>query len=500
MANAIGWVQFRLSGGFKAVGVMTGLYALLIGMFLLMQFQFEYNARAIAESWTSILLYIQMSGLILFGTFRVMGGIRNDAKLGMMESHRMMPISGVHAVTGYVSVAAIQLIPFSILNLGLGAGLAMRAGLSTTNLFFSHVLLWAMAVVLWLIMALGALVVKQATILLAGVVLVAFLSQGMIVMFFPSVQVLVTPLIGEGVLDLRRLNPINAGQMLALVLQALVGAQFFFAAARKYQFADRPAFDGLRGLLLLCTWVGLYLVAMVDPEDFRLPDFFRPGRDESMIPVHLVATLLAGLLIALVPIASAARRAQAGVWRGLSPAMLLILTVVVGMLPVLGFLIHPPQEIDGLIVNAPFLSPRVGLTVLVISAFVATLYCLLRFMPANKPILRLNLVVLWLGFSWIVPLLLELVFQAILTPSDYSARVEANRGPSALMAMSSIGALVELWCTPRSSPWPGIAVQWGVAAILGLLLFRKVRSIKAAEKPVPVTAAVVMSETTSVES
>lgn len=478
MANAIGWVQLRMSGGFKVVGILTGLYGAVISLFMIAQFRFEYNPRRIAEEWCSILLYIQMAALILYGTFRVMGGIRNDTKLGMMESHRMMPISGVDAALGYISVPVIQLIPFSILNLAFGLAMAFRAGVSPVNLLFSHALIWAMAIVLWIIMALGALVVKQAAIVLSLAVLIAFLSQGMIVVFFPSVLVLATPLIGDGVLTLSRAHALNSGQMIALVLQAVVGVQFFFAAARKYQFADRPAFDGLRGLLLMLTWVGLYLVTVIDRTDFQPPHFLRVFNSEEGIPVHLISTMLTGFLIALVPIGSAARRADTAKRNGISPMMLLVLTILIALLPVVGILVNPPHAVDGIIFHKGVLLHGMGLSILIVAAFVLTTYCLLRLIPPGKPILRLNLVMLWIGLTWLGPLVIEAIFQAVINNQDHSS----SSGPSPLMAMGPLGALIETWCLPRSGPGPGIAVQWGATILFMLLLWRRTRKRKAAQK------------------
>lgn len=480
MANAIGWVQVRLAGGAKSIGILTGLYAAIVCVFLIVQLRFSYSTRSTAESWCSILLYIQMAALVLFGNMRVIGSIRNDSKLGMMESHRMMPITGIDAVLGYVGAPAIQLIPFTLVNIGLGMALALQAGLSTMNLVMSHALIWSMAIVLWLIMALGALVARQGAVLLTIPVLIAFLSQGIIVVLFPSVLVLVTPLIGDGVLTLNRIHSLNAGQMVALVLQLIVGAQFFFAAARKYQYAEWPAFDGLRGLLLLCTWVGLYLVAVLDKEDFRMPHIFREFQDESMAPVHLIATLLAALLVALVPIGSAARRAQAGTWKGLSPLTLLVLAIIVAVLPVFGILLDPPEKLGSQAVSYRMLTGNIGHTILIVSAFVLTMYNMLRMMPQNKPILRINLVTLWLGFSWLIPLVIELIFQAVINDSDQLRSGRNTGGPSALMAMSPLGALVEVWCMPRvTQPWPGVVVQWGGVLLFALLLWWSKKKAKA---------------------
>lgn len=477
MANAIGWVQFRISGSLKTLGGALALYTLAIVVFLALQFRFSYNIRRDASTWSSILLYLQMAAMILFGSFRVIGGIRNDVKLGMMESHRMMPITGVHAVIGYLSTPAIQLAGFTLVNLALGAILAMQAGLPVENLFFSHGLIWAMALVLWLIVALGALVIKQASLLISVIVLMAFLSQGMIVVLFPSVLVLSTPLIDDGVLSLTRIHGINRGQSLALLLQLLVGLQFFFAAARKYQYAERPAFDGLRGLMLLFTWVGLYLIAMLDKGDFKLPEMFRWFSRDDFIPTHLVSTLLAGFLIALVPIASAARRAAAGTWRGISPWALLTLTVIISSLPVLGVLYDPPHSTNGVRITQTLLLGAVGMTIQVASAYVITLYCMLRFMPGNRPILKLNLVVLWLALTWLGPLIIELIYQALLLSKGGN-----NGGPSPLMGLGALGSLVEIWAFPQKSfPLAGILAQWGTAAIFGFLLWRKKRRIAASQ-------------------
>src|SRR5215213_8992387 len=101
--NAIGWGQFQLNGGWRNTLSVPAGYAVILGGLIYLSAAIEPRQATLAYSlWTKGLIAIQFALLVLHGTNRVIGGIRRDVTGQLIESHRLMPVTPLHAVLGYI--------------------------------------------------------------------------------------------------------------------------------------------------------------------------------------------------------------------------------------------------------------------------------------------------------------------------------------------------------------------------------------------------------------
>src|SRR5689334_19933192 len=129
--NPIGFAQVRVRGGWKNVLTTTAAYVLILGstMFATASLAAVGTSNAsIYGGWVYGLMGLQTAVLLLFGATRVSAAIRGDL-LGMIESHRLMPVEASQAVLGYLGGSTCQALALAAANVVLGAVAVGRAGL-----------------------------------------------------------------------------------------------------------------------------------------------------------------------------------------------------------------------------------------------------------------------------------------------------------------------------------------------------------------------------------
>src|SRR3954462_7453982 len=96
------------------------------------------------------------------------------------------------------------------------------------------------------------------------------MSQGGALTLWPGMTVLLSPIIGNSIFDLRTSGIVlPASYAIAFAGQAYFGTIWFIAAARKYRRAESIGIDTVLGLCLVAGWVGVTCVGLREWEDFR---------------------------------------------------------------------------------------------------------------------------------------------------------------------------------------------------------------------------------------
>jgi hypothetical protein len=485
-ANPILYAQFHLRGAWKNTLAVTAGYALLIGgaMFLTANAAGTRSAAIAFRGWLNVLIGLQVFVLLIYGSFRVSSAVRHDITSKILESHRLMPTSAFSATIGYLFGGPIQAIALAVVNFVLGLTASEQIALDLQCWIIANVMLGATVLLAWIIVEQIAFTTRGGFVLLILGTISAVLSNGIAMVLIPGFSVLTCPLVGRSVFNLSAtFKDISFPFAVALCAQFLIGAIFFRAAMRKYRDPNTVAFSTMLGLLLTMVWVIVGLIGLFDLKEFVPPWFFNRG---EIIPseVQLVATILMTMLIGILPVCSAARAISE--WRrhgGPTPAQprqpmpliagVVLTAILVCLLLAFGFVESTQLNRRSLITAC------VGSAVIVL-AFLAGIGLLFRWIYTltGKGWL---VAMIWLILTWIVPMMADLIYHAMMTdPPDSLTMVSA---------LSPIGALGLIWKPPETpvNVMPGIVFQCAMVLLPAMLLFTATRRKTPALVPSPGT-------------
>lgn len=442
--NALAWAHFRLRGGWSrsaafAGGALVVLLMLIVGLTRLN----PADASRILYGWSTGLLVLQAAVLVVYIPGRISTAIRQDIQTKLIESHRLMPTPPLEAISGYVVGAALQPLLLSAALFLLGVYTCHGAALELSRWVMATGVLLAFAGFVWV---LSAYVSFAARIGPALMFMPLFLLPALVggtggLATLPGVLVLLSPMIGQSVFDLRGVTApgsvptLPAVYAIALAAQVYFAAICFIAAGRKYRSSDAAGVDALLGLLLLAGWTGVTVIGLRGWEDYR-PAAWR-GWD-SGAGARVIASLIVALLFAVTPVAASAweharwrrherLRDPAPMRRPLPAALVL---VVATLLAVAIPYVEPELDI-------PQFRARLGWSAGVIAVTLAGLYFLYAFAYSLRP--RAGVVAfLWVMVTWGGPVMADLV--------RFGFADKPDAEPLATMASGSpLGALVILW-------------------------------------------------------
>ncbi len=304
--NALAWSQFRLKGGWRNLLTVVGLYTLIAGGLILITARLDLAASTqVFTTWTMILLGLQVGILLLLAPGGIRTAVTKDMESGMIESHRLTPLTGVGAVAGYLTGPTTHAIAGGLVTFALGFGTAVAAGLSTADWLAANGILALFAACFWVACALLAMLGKNAFGALIGVLCMLGFSGGFLLDLFPGLTILAGPLLGGSIFGLALgQNLLSSAQLLSACLQLAVAGLCFLAAARRFCRNDVPAFGSLLGLALVLAWVLLSFSGMASWSFLDLPF----GNGSTRVKAHqMIAAVLAGLIVALTPLVAAVR-------------------------------------------------------------------------------------------------------------------------------------------------------------------------------------------------
>jgi hypothetical protein len=466
-ANPIFYSQFRIRGGWKTIISVAVLYGLVIGGLIGLS---AHETRPMAYSsamfgWLDVLLALQVFFLLIFGSARVSGAVRNDVTGKIIESHRLMPLSAFSAIIGYITGAPVQALSLALVNVIIGLFAAESAGFALERWITANAMLAAFALFLWAITVQLAFAIRGGFLLVVIALAIAVFSSGTTMVLLPALSVLTCPLLGRSVFNLQAsLTDITFPFVAALLSQFILGMIFIAAAMRKYRLPDAAGFNAPLGLLLLAAWTATSLLGMVFLKEFVPPYFFR---DMSNIELtQFIATIVASMLLAIVPIASSARANRdyhrdriAGSIR--RPPLSTWITTLLAFALICAFLKFPPPT------QALEKSTLIQ-TALILLASLGSLALLFRwgYLVTSKLWI---IAVIWLVLLWILPLVGDAIHRAFSIQQDSSLGIVATLSP--------IGALILTWDNRKISAVPGIAFQFAMALLPATLYFNTARRI-----------------------
>jgi hypothetical protein len=302
--NAIAFAQVRLRGGWRNLAVTFVAYTVLLGATMIATAAYSYRPTMAYAGWVTGLLWLQAGILLIFGATRVAGAIRADIAGGMIESHRLMPLSAGQAVVGYFFGSTCQAIALGVANLLIGAVAVRRAGLPMDRWLTVNAVLALFCLLVWAMGGLLAFAARGAGFALFLPLAAVSMTQGLVLATVPALAVLVSPLAGgsifsfsAGIAD----PPFTYG--LGAIAQLFFAGILFVGCCRKYRRADAQGITAGLGLVLLAAWVIVSSLGIRQWAEFE-PRYLQLNPDPE---TQLIGSIIATMLLALLPVSAAAQ-------------------------------------------------------------------------------------------------------------------------------------------------------------------------------------------------
>ncbi len=460
--NAITWAQFQLRGGWRNILPVSGAYAVIIGVLIVVSMRIDPTAASQAlAGWTMGIFALQIATLVLFGSAAINRTARREFTSRMIESHRLMPLPPVDAVLGYLVGSQSQVLAIAVVNLALGSFTTALSGLGVglEDWLLANAILGCFALCGWLVILLLALISRAGFTFIAIFLTVCVIGHQGIPGMFPGLTLLFTPVTGNTLFAmLTPVAPPPPAYLIPLAAQAFLAAVCFLAATRKYTREDIPAFSPALGLLVLFIWAYVSLVGITDWDTYRPRALDAEELGDS---VAVVTAVLVAMFLAIVPVASAAwshvlwhrhqRLRDPAPMKRPAPGLPLVIaaSALVVLIPAV------VSREDGV--------STLGLVCIGFScvAFLVGVDYLLRlcYTIETSPTW---LVLLRIFLTWSVPLILDLVRVSLTNLSHL------DHPFSAITGASPLGTLILAW---QQSDWhihmvPGVVVQFLLAAAM----------------------------------
>lgn len=309
-------VHFQLSGGWRHNALIVGVYVLLA--FALSGLVYHNTPpddhAEVSRTFLMIIGAVQCVLALLLAPMAVRKAVLRDFQSGMIESHRLTPLSGLNLVVGYLTGPAAQ----SLLLIATGSvvggyfaghyGYALGfAGTMIGGWYFSQFCLLTLALLVTMAVLLTALATAGKTSLVGLLVVVGVFGGWFFVALVPGLALLLG-VMSAGLL-LRIMGPPGpmgsdpAVLAWAVLLQIALSLVLIASACRKVRAPHEPAFNIPLGLLLLGV-SGATLVA-----GWRFfGDFTWLFGSEHRAQAQWLGSTVTFVLVALFPLVAAADR------------------------------------------------------------------------------------------------------------------------------------------------------------------------------------------------
>ena len=490
-ANPLFWMHFRLTGAWRNNLAITiayvGLFLLGAGMAYRLTDSIDWGR--VSAGCMGCVTMIQVAVGLLLVPSAIRKAVLRDFQNGMIESHRLSPMSGAKIVVGYMTGAPVLSGCLLLASLLLGTAFALHVARDLTTVVLSgwYVLQACLFCLVFMVSALSLLVALGTSgkmdVLTVGVLGTVF-GGWAIVPFIPGVA-LVTGVITGGTIwkmlfgaGTPMVTGSAGGIVAAAAGQIAFGLVFLWAASRKVRSPERAMFGVGLGLLLAALWATTLVVgtAAMPAGHWLIVDY---GDISVAQRVASIGTLL---LVALFPLTGAAverfhcdRTAAFGVRAkpGLGRVAPLV-PIVVGLLAVLTLvLMIRIQDANAAGAMYAVADPASGGIKRAVPAALAALVlsCWTDFTLIYFAVTRGMRLFRWLLLSTLVLKLLPVLAGVGAAAAAEEFGGSAEFADVHFVGLSPIGTLI-LSALPRGNPWPGLVGQVLLAAGTSWLAWR----------------------------
>lgn len=304
------YVQYHLQGGARRFATIAVGYVLVCVLALL-----GYRRAAALDSWRIVALhalrtlsYAQGVICVLVGSNMVYRALFRDHQSRMSESHRLSPMSDIAMVLGYMFGGPLQALLLFGINLFVGTILASIAMSPVKTFLGGNALLLSCAMTVWSLAIFWG-VGNNKPVSPVGPLVGLLFAGRMLLFFLPGAALLFG--IYAGWLALWIMSGGSSPGTEAVYLIAVSNLIFTWfwlrAACARYRRPELPALNGLRGSVLLLMWLVASTIGTVVYQRVSQIKQFEFIREIATAQTHWLLSLGGGLLLALLPISSAAK-------------------------------------------------------------------------------------------------------------------------------------------------------------------------------------------------
>ncbi len=477
-SNAIVYAQFNLQGRWKRLATIGGVYFLLIGaaVWVTAASNGRFRARDLL-GWARGIMVLQTLCLLVYGAFRVESSVRGDISSRMLESHRLMPVSPLTAIIGYVVGGAMPALLLAGVNFVLGGICCAVAGLELTQWAIANAVLLCFAFFLYTLIAQFSFISRGGFLglLIVGGILLAN-SGDVLLSQVPSFSVLTYPLFSPSSVFVELFNSTRLGSQsgdVSAAYVAAIGGQAAIAliaiqvGIRRYRSSNETGISASLGLLLLFVWVALANLAFSSPETFGARSYYHGYvYDQEQAAAHVVTAVVSAMLLAMIPIASASKAAARLSPKThmpvrppfeSSPFIAALIATALICLPMLNSPVRYPAGTHGPVV----------VTALIVAIFILQITCLFS---AGYGLRRRAWVyaIIWVAATCLAPVIADMVYRGM---------TDDNSNATQIMAVSPPAALALAWGGSGVSINNGILAQILFSAVpSGILLATHVKA------------------------
>lgn len=320
--NPLIWLGLRPNGNPKAIPLMAGGLIVCVAVFGALSYSLvpRKDWPSLDQGWLLILSIAQGLFLITMAPGAIRKAILRDFQTGMMESHRLSPISSMGAVLGYLIGAALPAMILYATAVVLSGFFAARFGVApglptgvTLQLIaagwgFGHICLLIASLLICSTVLLVSIASRGKVNVIGAIILASIFGGWVVLVFVPGLSLL------TGLLSIGSLagmifggagGPAAAADPSTLfvtcVLQVLLAVLFLNSASRKFRSPERSLFS-LWGSFALLFLTGATLVAGMGLQ-YRHAWFFSDWRD--MQDGQFLASAATFMLVSLFAVIAA---------------------------------------------------------------------------------------------------------------------------------------------------------------------------------------------------
>lgn len=486
ISNAIAWGHLQLKGGWKNIFMVGAAYLAIVGGLILVSVRLDpFSSTRVLGSWTMGLMGLQIAILLLYGCYAVGGGVRKDLASKMIESHRLMPISGTDAVIGYILGSGSQAMVMALINLILGLVISPWGGFVTPlGWLKANLILGVFAACSWVVVVFLTLAMPVGSRVVMGLAVVMVMGHQGLAPIFPGMSILFGPALGESIFGVIATNRMTDPFRISMAAQVLVTTICFVGGMRRYRRDDVLSWGPMMSLAALAAYVAIS-IAGLSLWELMMPR--RIGIERIPFEVQLMLSATGALLAGILPVCAVAwlraayerRRALHDPAPNPAPAStaLVILAaslVAAALLPLaLQARWYVCTHDVGQSMNVRFAEPGIGpgiprmtnlQTALVFVAFLTSANYILRAMYRRGPRSAVGIMVLFVLLTWVGPPLVDFLMNQAMEGFGTEPRL------TALSLCSPPMLLSHLWADVGPDAIRlGLAVQCLLAIILAVV-------------------------------
>ncbi|MBI5866541.1 MAG: hypothetical protein HZB38_18905 [Planctomycetes bacterium] len=311
--NPLWWVHLQMAGRLRGLAILGGAFLAVIFLFHSLSYKLAdaRDAGKLSAVWLGIMTVAEGLFLLVLAPGAIRRAVQRDFQSGMIESHRLTPMSNWRIVLGYLigpTAQAAVLFAAGLLvgtyfaaesaaGLQLGAALTARVWIGGWILVIATFL--AVAIMFSSFVLLTGIATSGKTNVIGVVIAIGVFGGWMVVFAVPGLGLLLGVFGGGALLDAIffrsgavSVDPRTA--MLTAPLQLVFAGIFLNAACGKLRRPERAIFGIWQAVVLLVVW-GLTLVVGLAQLDTYAPLFGEFGSGAS---IQIICSIAAFMLVA----------------------------------------------------------------------------------------------------------------------------------------------------------------------------------------------------------